>query len=335
MRYTIIIVNFLIVLLSSEHSIFAQKQYLFSQYEDTLQNIAKDILYGANDFIKYNANDKFMSTLQNALKNDRSFDYPFDSLISIARLRSPDNSFRIFNWNLPKSDGTYEYFGIIQTHKLGNERYDIYVLTDRSDEIKDPENQILSYDNWYGAHYYKLIKNTSGKKEHYTLLGWDGNNSASTKKIIEVLSFRSNGEPVFGAYIFKRYKKKTYRIIFEYSSSVMVSLKYEDQSFYVQKKSSSHKKKIRKVSERMIVFDRLMPMDPELEGQYQFYVPETNIFDGFVFHNGKWIFIKEVDARNPEKKSNKKDIKKPEFDLFPPKPDKSDNNKGGSKLQHR
>ena len=65
----------------------------------------------------------------------------------------------------------------------------------------------------------------------------------------------------------------------------------------------------------MIVFDRLAPIDTrngsttaDLTGQYQFYAPETNILDAFVFENGKWVFVKDVDARNPEvpkKKKNK------------------------------
>lgn len=300
-------------------NILAQKHTTLSQYEDTLKVVARDILYGENDFIKYNANERFLSTLLRALEEEKSFVYPFDSLISIARLSSPDNSFRIFNWNLPKSDGTYEYFGIIQTHKLGRKKHELYTLIDRSDEIEDPEKQILSPENWFGAHYYKIIENKSRSKNYYTLLGWDGNNNASRKKIIEILSFKSNGQPVFGAFLFRRYKKKTMRVILEYSSNVMVSLKYDEQSFYIKKKSRKKNKNTKRVSEKMLVFDRLTPTDPKLEGQYQYYVPETNIFDGFVFHNGKWLFIKDVDARNPEDKTKKKEIRKPALELFPPK----------------
>jgi len=141
------------------------------------------------------------------------------------------------------------------------------------------------------------------------------------------LRFKSSGTPVFGAFLFKRYnKKKTKRVILEYSATVMVSLKYDDQAFYIRKNTRNKKKKLKRINERMLVFDRLMPMDPNLEGQYEYYVPETNIFDGFVFHNGKWIFIKDVDARNPDDKSKKKQFSKPEYDLFPPK-EKSEDNK--------
>lgn len=63
----------------------------------------------------------------------------------------------------------------------------------------------------------------------------------------------------------------------------------------------------------MIVFDRLSPIDTRtskyaanLDGQYQFYVPESNVFDGFIFENGKWYFVKDIDARNPKPKNKKK-----------------------------
>jgi len=160
----------------------SQKNTMLNLYEDSLRLIARDILYGENDFIKYDASERFLNTLVLALSDEKSFNYPFDSLISISRLRSPDNTFRIFNWNLPKTDGTYEYFGVIQTYKLGKSKHEIFVLTDKSDEIDYPETQILTSENWYGAHYYKIIKNSAGQKKYYTLLGWDGNDTRSTRK---------------------------------------------------------------------------------------------------------------------------------------------------------
>jgi len=63
----------------------------------------------------------------------------------------------------------------------------------------------------------------------------------------------------------------------------------------------------------MIIFDRLSPIDPRtskysanLEGQFQFYVPESNIYDAFIFENGRWNFVKDVDARNPKPEKKKK-----------------------------
>ena len=275
----------------------------FPKVEDSLKVLGKIILNGTNDFEKYNANEKFLTLLESALLTEKSFDYPFDSIATIAKLTSPDNKFRIFNWNIKKSDYTYEYFGFIQAWNKKQSRYVLYPLTDKSESIVNPENQTLDNTNWFGVHYYKIIYNKTGKKKYYTLLGWDGNNKLTQKKVIDVISFNSNDKPVFGATIFK-FNKKTYkRIVFEYSSTVSMSLKYEKQYMLYGKKKRT-----------MIIFDRLSPLDPGFVGQYQFYYPETNLFDAFVFKSGKWDFVKDVDARmskkSKERKSNIKEIEK-------------------------
>jgi hypothetical protein len=272
--------------------------------EDTLKVLGKIILNGESDFIKYDANEKFLTILESALINQNSFDYTFDSLTTIARLVSPDKRFRIFNWNISKTDGTYEYFGFIQAWNKKKKKYILYPLTDNSDKITKPESQNLDNNNWYGAHYYKILYNKSGGKKYYTLLGWDGNDKLTQKKIIDVLVFNSNEKPIFGASIFKYNKKIQKRIIFEYSSTASMSLKYEEQymfsgkwkrriSFNQEEQYSLTGKKKRK----MIIFDRLSPLDQSLDGQYQFYYPETNIFDAFIFRSGKWSLVKDVDAR--------------------------------------
>jgi hypothetical protein len=278
---------------------FSQNQQELKKAEDSLAVLAKIILNGHTDFIKYNANEHFVTLLESALITDRSFDYPFDSLVSIARLTSDDKKFRIFNWHIAKSDGTYEYFGFIQAWNDKEKKYIIYPLKDNSDNITNPEDQLLEPLNWYGAHYYKIIYNKYGKKKYYTLLGWDGNNSMTQKKLIDVITFNSKDKPVFGAAIFKYNKKMQKRVIFEYNSTVTISLKYDEQ--YLLKG---------KQKREMIVFDRVAPLDNNFEGKYQFYYPETNIFDAFMFKNGKWNFIKDVDARNPKETKEEKENRK-------------------------
>ena len=278
--------NILILFILHSFFLYSQVKEEFIKIEDSLKVLGKIILNGENDFVKYNANEKFLTLLESALITDKSFEYPFDSLKTIALLTSSDNKFRIFNWNLRKADFTYEYFGFIQAWDKKQKKRIIFPMKDNSEKIEKPETQALDNLNWYGAHYYKLILNKSGGKKYYTLLGWDGNDKITQKKIIDVLYFNSKDKPVFGAPIFK-YNKKTYRrIIFEYSATTSMSLKFEKQYML-------HGKKKRK----MIVFDRLSPLDPQLTGQYQFYFPETNLFDAFLFKYGKWTLIKDVDAR--------------------------------------
>jgi len=292
----------LIIFLVFQYSFgFSQNKVDFKKVEDSLAVLGRIILNGHTDFIKYNANEKFQTLLESALIADKSFDYPFDSLIMIARLISDDKKFRIFDWNIRKSDGTYEYFGYIQALNRKEKKYILYPLKDNSDNIKNPETQLLDPLNWYGALYYKIILNKFAGKRYYTLLGWDGNSDITQKKIIDVITFNSKDKPVFGASIFKYNKKINKRIIFEYSATVSMSLRYDKQFLNNGKKKKN-----------MIVFDRLAPLDNNLEGQYQFYYPETNIFDGMLFRGGKWNYEKDIDARNQketkEERKHRKEI---------------------------
>ena len=93
---------------------FSQDNIALKRIEDSLKILGKAILCGESDLIKHNANVRFFKLMAHALIIENSFDYPFDSLITSARLKSEDKKFRILNWNLRKEDGTYEYFGFVQ-----------------------------------------------------------------------------------------------------------------------------------------------------------------------------------------------------------------------------
>lgn len=287
---------FLFLVLASPLA-FSQDVNNFKTAEDSLKKLSKLVLSADTDFEKYNANDKFLVLLESTLLQNKSFEYGFDSLLTVARLVSPDNKFRLFNWVLPKTDGTYEYFGIVQTWSTKEKKYVLYKLKDNSENISKPENEILDYQNWYGALYYNLIYTKYAGKKYYTLLGWDGNNKITSKKIIDVISFNSKGKPVFGSNIFKVNSKFQKRVIFEFSATVSVSVKFEKQYLLHGKQKK-----------KMIVFDRIAPLDQKLKGMYQYYFPETNIFDALIFKNGKWVYIKDVDARNS--KETKEDRKR-------------------------
>ena len=70
--------------------------------------------------------------------------------------------------------------------------------------------------------YYEIIPIKVNNKIYYTLLGWDGNDINTTKKIIDVLKFTPDSPPTFGANIFNQEEK---RIITEYNSRSTISLK--------------------------------------------------------------------------------------------------------------
>lgn len=305
---------------------FSQGRETFGEFEDSLALLGSIMRNGENDRVKFEANEKFIDLLEDALYKKNSFDYPFDSIKTIARLVSPDNKLKIYNWVISKIDGTFDYYAFIQSYNENKKKYDLFKLTDKSNDIIAAEFQILDANNWYGALYYKIIHTQNNNSDYYTLLGWNGNNGMSFKKLIEVLSFRSGNKPTFGAAMFKMGKEKPKRIIFEYSAKAIMSLKYDNQEYQEKikfKKPKNGKRfEMRKVKSSMILFDRLVPLSPSLEGQKQFYVPETNIFDAFIYENGKWNLIEDVDARNPLKPSKSKEDqpkRELEYRLYTPK----------------
>ncbi len=284
---------------------FSQNREIFGEYEDSLAVLGNTMRNGENDRLKYEANEKFTALLEDALNVNKSFDYPFDSIKTIARLASSDQKIKLYNWVIAKSDGSFDYYAFLQSYNEKKKKYDVFKLIDKSADIIAPEFQTLDINNWYGALYYKIVHTRNGNVDYYTLLGWNGNDGLSFKKLIEVLSFKSSNKPVFGAPIFRKGKDKPKRIIFEYSAKAVMNLKYDNQEYQEKIKLKKPKKgkrfEINNVKSSMILFDRLVALSPSLEGQKQFYVPETNIYDAFIYENGKWTFIEDVNAKNPRK----------------------------------
>ena len=248
---------------------------LLRKYEDSLTNYGKVIVNGNNALERQIAIYHFRNILYRTLKTEGSFQYPFDSLIYISILKSNDDKFRIFNWFLLKDDNTYKHFAII--HFKTEKGYNLIELEDCSDNIYNPEDTVLT-ECWYGAHYYSLITCGKKKNSHYLLLGYDGNNSATNKKIIEVLSFK-NEFPVFGGNVFKlKNEDSKTRWVFEYRKDVVMSLKY-----YPKKK--------------MIIYDHLSPDNKDNEGFFMFYGPDMR-YDGFKYKRGKWHVLEDLPLIN-------------------------------------
>jgi len=263
-------------------SLFAQslQTLAIKQKEDSLQILFKQITKSKNDTEKKTVNRQIIKLMQNAVETNGSFTYPFDSLKNLGKIKSNDDLVRIFTWDLTYNDGTYEYFGFIQYH-LKNQ-FLVFPLIDKRTEITDCENAALNNQYWYGALYFEVVTQKINKKTYYTLLGWDGNNDFTTKKLIDILYFDTNGYPFFGAQIFSYEKKTPYRVVFEFSKKTTMSLKYDK-------------------SKDAIVFDHLSPSKPEYTGQYQFYGPDFS-YDGFIFTKGLWTYKMDLDMRNPKKK---------------------------------
>ena len=231
-------------------NVFCQKgnNKLIAEYEDTLKLIAYKIMNAESEQERRNANTGFISQLHEVLQYEKSFKFPFDSLTTIARIKSPDNTFRIFNWLLKKDNNTYEYYAIVHYHNKKKGRYERITLTDNSSNIRNPEQANLDATNWYGGLIYDIIYIKKKGRKYFTILAWDGNDGYSTKKIIDVMYFSGKNKIKFGLPIFKKSSTESQkRVILEYNSKTSASVQY-------------HK------DEKQIVFNHLVPLNNDVEG---------------------------------------------------------------------
>ena len=240
-----------------------------------LNKLGRIIITSETDELKHDVNKNFKNLLNELINKKESFNYNFDSLKTISVLKA--KNLKIYNWAIPFTDGTFQYFAFIQI-KNDKGEYSVVELTDKSETIRTPENKILTSKSWYGVLYYKIITTKKLGKNYYTLLGWDGNNKLTNKKIIDVINVSSNGTIKFGAPIFKTKKKTKKRVIFEYSENVVMSLKFHHNA-------------------EKIVFDHLVPASSKLKDIYEYYGPELNVVDAFIIDKGKWILEEDTDIK--------------------------------------
>jgi hypothetical protein len=280
-------------------TVFAQNN--FQQKENELKILGDSILKGTSDSVRSEASLLFNSKFETLLNDSGSFNYDFDSLKNVSVLTSPDKSVRIYSWILPSvSKDNYSYFGFVQLHDKKLKKTSLFKLQEDNLPTEEAEKKSLSTGNWFGSLYYKIIENKTNGHKIYTLLGWKGHNRQTTLKVIDVLVIEK-GIPKFGAPVFKTDHGVKHRVIFEYSSQAVMSLRYNEKK-------------------KMIVFDHLSPSNPDLKGKYENYGPDMS-YDAFKFKSDKWNYLKNIEIGNPSEddaKTQNSNVKHKEF-YTPPK----------------
>ncbi|GEM_PF-677867 len=248
----------------------------FSQQATMLHHYLDSIAHATSDDTREKINAKVLKRFRRILKEPESFEYPFDEIKNAGILKSSDDRLRIYNWNVPFEAGYNVFYCFLQYRK--NDTILTYELNDRSEKIDKPENKTLDKDNWYGALYYEVItKQGRFDGTYYTLLGFDPHDFLTNKKVIDVLHFDKNDQPVFGASIFKNRENITKRILFEYNQFANMMLRYDKDK-------------------KMIVYDHLSPSKPQYEGQREYYGPDFS-YDGLKYENGIWNTYFDLDLR--------------------------------------
>lgn len=245
---------------------------LFSSEIDSLNKYGKEIIESSTDEQKAAANTKFKAILEEVLANNASFDADFSKVEKISVLKA--HQLKVYNWTLPHTDGTYTYFAFTQ-FKTADEKVIVTELIDKSAELDKLETKTFTADTWFGALYYEIIHDKKIGEDYYTVLGWDGNNLMTNKKVIDVIVVDNKGNIKLGAPIFKMEKRTQRRVIFEYSKNASMSLKYHPK-------------------QQQIIFDFLVPSSSRVKGIYEYYGPALDTFDALTLNKNKWVYEKDV-----------------------------------------
>ncbi len=301
----------LVILIAFGLTTSAQDKALMQSYQERLSSLIERVSNAPTDNERYLASEEAVQLLSKALEEDESERWQWSLPEYVSVLTSPDKLFRIFTWAVIRDNGEFECFGAVQFYNDKEEEYEYLLLNDKSEDIMNREESLLTADNWLGAVYQELIQTTAGEKTYYTLLGWNGVDNITERKIIEPVLIR-NGVPQFGAPLFRRLRNQR-RIVLEYANDAMVNLSYETQ--YIQEVEHKREKikgtnryrtvdKVKERKEKMIIFDEVEPQIPGMEGLYQYYMPSgTEI--AYAFVDGKWELHNGAQGRLTDKKLNK------------------------------
>ena len=247
--------------------------------EERMILVSRLIHYGASDSIRHAANTELQHLLREFLSAHPLPEKNLpDSILSISQLVAPDASFKLLTWMVPNMERThFKYYGYLQQFDKKKQSAVLLELTDVSDTLSRPESARLKNGQWYGCLAYDIIQESKGKKKFYSILGWKGNDAVTTKKVIDVFSFPNNKLQV-GYPLFKMGKAYVSRVIFEFTASATMSLRYEDK-------------------ENKIVFDHLsVPANsPPAEGNMSRFAGPDGTYDALEFKKGRWILLKDID----------------------------------------
>jgi hypothetical protein len=212
------------------HDVPFEKLTPIQAIEDSLAYLADSMYNSGMSEDRVAGSYAFIQTFKRMIKMKESFTYAFPKLKEkMSILTSPDNTFKIYTWEIIRSEIERRYYGAIQLSDMS-----FIPLVDVSDQIvRGAEDSTFQGTRWLGCLYYNILKKEIAGQPIYFLLGWNGNGLNSEKKIIEVFGFNSQGQSQFGAPLFNTIergkRKRPMRFIFEYQKGSKVTLNYDKE----------------------------------------------------------------------------------------------------------
>jgi hypothetical protein len=212
----------------------ANNLLVLQKYEDTLKRMGDSLLAAESDAVRQKTAFLYIKKLVAALKTPQSYLYPFDSLRTVSITESPDDKFRTFTMAIQFDNGSSRYYGAIQMHD--EKKLQLVPLIDYSPAIRKYEDTTCSAKTWYGNIIYKIVPLKVGKTTYYTLFGWKAVNPMECRKMMDMMHFDENQQPIFGekAMIHCKNFDSTMvwrkRFVLPYNCSAAVSLNYDAEN---------------------------------------------------------------------------------------------------------
>jgi hypothetical protein len=132
--------------------------------EKELAAMARNLLFDSDTDRKLELNKEFITRLTKLLSQPETYQYSFDSLVTLSILRPADDSFRMFTWFLADGDNSAYYanvahyhYGLIQRKHItpdGREMIVVIPLMELEGIPKGFESIVTDNYNWMGALYY-------------------------------------------------------------------------------------------------------------------------------------------------------------------------------------
>ena len=245
--------------------------------EDSLKSLAENFHMDSLTAGRMRSDSLFVKTLIRTLQIKNSFYYPLDSVFGVSKVYAPDSSFRILSWNL-SFDQYYSRQRAAIQFNTPDGSLKMVPLRDVSEFTEIAMDSVRTKNNWIGSVYYRIIKTSHNNKDFYTLIGFDDYSALSNKKWLEVLTFNSKNEPVFGGPFFSfeedSIKKPVqYRYNIEYKKEARAVLEYDEEL-------------------DLIIIDHLISETGEPENKFT-YIPDGDV-EAVKWKNGKWVHVDKL-----------------------------------------
>jgi len=286
-----------------------QDKARMAAHQQRMTELLERVASAPTDNERYLSCEEAVDALCDALDESGSERWRWTLPRSASVLTSPDGYLRIFTWAVVRDNGEFECFGVVQYYNERIEAFEHAVLHDKSEDIMNREESLLTADNWLGAIYQDIIQTVAGERTYYTLLGWNGVDNLTDRRIIEPVTMRG-GMPQFGAPVFRR-ERNLRRVVLEYRGDAAVQMAYEEQTVQqVERKRVKKNGRYRTVEEtkerqeKVIIFDEVEPQIVGMEGIFQYYIP-SGVELGYAWVDGKWELRHGTQGRLTDKKLNK------------------------------